>query len=88
MTMAFVAVLSCTPENFDMVMEAVNKECWEGGFITDHGLLSAGFITLRIDLGPILFSFASLKYGGSFIGVNRFGTSASEEDILNKNVVN
>ncbi len=24
----------CTPENFDMVMEAVNRECWKGGEIT------------------------------------------------------
>lgn len=30
---------ACTPEMFDMVMEAVNKECFDGGYITKKEVL-------------------------------------------------
>lgn len=70
--------------NGNVKVEGLNKDSFQGDkkYIEYFEKLNNGYfecdITNCIDLGPILFAFSSLKYGGSFTGVSRLRIKESD----------
>ena len=70
--------------NGNVTIEGLNTESFQGdkAYLDLFEKLNQGYcecdIKNCIDLGPILFSFASLKYGGCFKGVNRLRIKESD----------
>ena len=79
---AFIASLNYLEG--DVKIEGLNKESFQGDkkYIELFEQLNNGYTTCDIknciDLGPILFCFASLKHGGCFTGVNRLRIKESD----------
>lgn len=79
---AFIASLNYLEG--DVKIEGLNKESFQGDkkYIELFQQLNNGYTTCDIknciDLGPILFCFASLKHGGCFTGVNRLRIKESD----------
>lgn len=79
---AFIASLNYLDGN--VKIEGLNKESFQGDkkYIELFEQLNNGYTTCDIknciDLGPILFCFASLKHGGCFTGVNRLRIKESD----------
>lgn len=79
---AFIASLNYLDGN--VKIEGLNKESFQGDkkYIELFEQLNNRYTTCDIknciDLGPILFCFASLKHGGCFTGVNRLRIKESD----------
>lgn len=70
--------------NGNVLIEGLNKNSYQGDkkYLDIFPKLNQGYyecdIKNCIDLGPILFCFASLKHGGCFTGVNRLRIKESD----------
>ena len=70
--------------NGNVIINGLNKDSYQGDkkYLQLFRELNKGYyecdIKNCIDLGPILFAFASLKHGGCFIGVNRLRIKESD----------
>ena len=70
--------------NGNVMINGLNKESYQGDkkYLELFDKLSEGYYECNIknciDLGPILFAFASLKHGGCFNGVNRLRIKESD----------
>ncbi len=70
--------------NGNVMINGLNKESYQGDkkYLELFDKLSKGYYECNIknciDLGPILFAFASLKHGGCFNGVNRLRIKESD----------
>lgn len=79
---AFIAALNYL--NGNVLIEDLNKESFQGDkvYVDLFEKLNNGYTTCDIknciDLGPILFAFASLKHGGCFTGVSRLRIKESD----------
>ena len=68
----------------NVIINGLNKDSYQGDkkYLQLFSKLNEGYyecdIKNCIDLGPILFAFASLKHGGCFIGVNRLRIKESD----------
>ena len=79
---AFIEALNYL--NGNVLIEDLNKESFQGDkvYVDLFEKLNNGYTTCDIknciDLGPILFAFASLKHGGCFTGVSRLRIKESD----------